>query len=58
MRERPIKEPGRGRDTFTFTIRDRTGTVVATVSGTLTEGNVQSERLARRGATSWRRARG
>jgi len=41
-------EPGRGHDTFAITIRDWKGMAVATVSGTLTEGNIQSERLDRR----------
>ncbi len=41
-------EPGRWRDTFAITIRDRRGTVVATGSGTLREGNIQSEGLIRR----------
>jgi hypothetical protein len=39
-------EPGRGRDTFALTVRDRNGMVVATVNGTLTQGNIQSARLA------------
>ncbi len=40
-------EPGRGRDRFVVTITDASGQVVAEGSGTLTSGNVQSERLSR-----------
>jgi hypothetical protein len=43
-----VGEPGRGRDTFAITIRDAKGTIVASVSGTLTDGDVQSTRLNRR----------
>ncbi|MEO8678624.1 MAG: Ig-like domain repeat protein [Vicinamibacterales bacterium] len=39
-------EPGRGRDTFALTVRDRNRMVVATVNGTLTQGNIQSARWA------------
>ncbi len=38
-------EPGRGHDTFSITIRDAAGTVVAMANGTLTNGNIQSLRL-------------
>ena len=38
-------EPGAGRDTFAITIRDGLGTIVATVNGTLAEGNIKSGRL-------------
>jgi hypothetical protein len=38
-------EPGQRRDTFSITIRNRQGVVVASVSGTLDGGNIQSERL-------------
>ena len=38
-------EPGRGRDRFMITIRDAHGTVVASVDGLLSDGNIQSERL-------------
>ena len=38
-------EPGRGRDTFSLTIVDANGKTVASVSGTLTSGNIQSSRL-------------
>ena len=41
-------EPGAGRDTFAITIRDPKGATVATVSGTLAGGNIQSLRLAGR----------
>jgi hypothetical protein len=37
-------EPGRGRDQFSITITAPNGTVVLTVNGTLTGGNVQSLR--------------
>jgi len=40
-------EPGRGRDQFTITVRSPQGAVVATVSGTITAGNIQSNRVAR-----------
>jgi hypothetical protein len=41
-------EPGRGSDTFDVTISDPHGVVVATYSGVLSEGNIQSLRLAGR----------
>jgi hypothetical protein len=40
-------EPGRGRDTFSLTIRDPGGNVVANVSGILAAGNIQSMRTRR-----------
>lgn len=40
-------EPGRGRDTFSLTVRDPGGSVVANVSGILAAGNVQSMRIRR-----------
>ncbi len=41
-------EPGRGRDVFELTIRDSTGTIVVSIGGVLTEGNIQSQRLRKR----------
>jgi uncharacterized repeat protein (TIGR01451 family)/CSLREA domain-containing protein len=41
-------EPGRGRDTFAITVRNAQGEIVATVSGTLSSGNIQSTRLGKR----------
>jgi hypothetical protein len=38
-------EPGRDRDTFSITVRNRRGVVVAAVSGTLDGGNIQSFRV-------------
>lgn len=38
-------EPGRGHDTFAVTIRDASGATVASYSGPLAGGNVQSMRL-------------
>ena len=38
-------EPGTGRDSFAVTIKDASGAVVATVSGVLAGGNVQSNRV-------------
>ncbi len=35
-------EPGRGRDTFTMTVRDARGVVVATVTGAIASGNIES----------------
>jgi len=40
-------EPGAGRDQFTITIRSPQGAVVATVTGAITSGNIQSSRLGR-----------
>lgn len=40
-------EPGAGRDRFTMTIRSPQGAVVATVSGVIDAGNIQSSRLGR-----------
>ena len=40
-------EPGRDRDSFTITISDETGHVVASVNAVITDGNVQSLRLER-----------
>jgi len=40
-------EPGRHRDTFSLVIKDPSGTVVSSVSGTLDDGNIQSARLFR-----------
>ena len=37
-------EPGRNRDSFTITIRDAAGAVVATIDGVITQGNIQSLR--------------
>jgi probable HAF family extracellular repeat protein len=36
-------EPGRGRDTFSITVKDPSGAVVATFEGTLAAGNVQAQ---------------
>ena len=36
-------EPGRGRDTFSVTVKDPSGAVVATFEGTLTAGNIQAQ---------------
>jgi hypothetical protein len=38
-------EPGAGRDSFTITIRSPQGVIVATVNGTISGGNIQSNRL-------------
>lgn len=40
-------EPGRGRDTFALIVKDALGNTVASVSGALTGGNIQSTRLGR-----------
>ena len=40
-------EPGRSRDTFTLTIVGPGGATVASVSGVLTGGNIQSSRVKR-----------
>ena len=40
-------EPGRGRDTFSITINAPSGEVVATVTGALSGGNIQSLRVER-----------
>ena len=40
-------EPGRGRDRFAITIRDAAGQIVASVDTVITNGNVQSLRIAR-----------
>jgi hypothetical protein len=40
-------EPGRGRDSFTITIADPGGHVVATLNATITDGNIQSLRPRR-----------
>lgn len=40
-------EPGRGRDTFTVTIRNPSGAIVASIAGTLDAGNIQSTRIGR-----------
>jgi hypothetical protein len=40
-------EPGRGRDSFTITVKDGTGHVVATVNAAITDGNIQSSRTKR-----------
>jgi len=40
-------EPGAGRDTFALTITAPNGTVVVSVSGTITRGNNQSNRVKR-----------
>jgi hypothetical protein len=37
-------EPGRGRDSFAVTIKDPQGTTVASASGLLARGNIQSAR--------------
>jgi hypothetical protein len=42
-----VGEPGRGRDTFSLTISDASGKIVASVAGTLTGGNLQSNRVVR-----------
>ena len=39
-----LGEPGRGRDTLTVVVRAPNGSVVATLGGTLTSGNIQSLR--------------
>jgi hypothetical protein len=41
-------EPGRGRDTFSLMIKNSAGNVVASVSGTLDGGNIQSTRLIKK----------
>jgi len=38
-------EPGRGRDTFEMMIWDPNDTLVASISGTLSHGNIQSHRI-------------
>ena len=38
-------ERGRGQDRFRITIRNANGTVVGSVDGTLTGGNIQSHRV-------------
>ena len=38
-------EPGRNRDTMSLTIKDSVGHVVATFTGTLDSGNVESSRV-------------
>jgi hypothetical protein len=38
-------EPGKGVDTFTITIKDSRGNIVATVNGALNGGNLQSTRI-------------
>jgi hypothetical protein len=40
-------EPGAGRDRFAITIRSPQGSIVATVTGTISAGNIQSNRLER-----------
>jgi hypothetical protein len=40
-------EPGAGRDRFTMTVRSPQGATVATVTGTITAGNIQSSRVDR-----------
>ncbi len=40
-------EPGRGRDTFSLVVKDARGVIVASVSGPLDGGNIQSTRLRR-----------
>ncbi len=40
-------EPGKGRDTFAITVKDQAGRVVATVSGNLSGGNIQSLKARR-----------
>ena len=40
-------EPGRNRDTFSLVVKDSRGTIVASVSGKIDSGNIQSTRLAR-----------
>ncbi len=40
-------EPGRGRDQMSVTVRDRAGEVVASMTGALSGGNIQSLRLIR-----------
>ena len=40
-------EPGAGRDRFTITVRSPQGAIVATVTGTITAGNIQSSRVER-----------
>ena len=40
-------EPGRGRDSFTITVADGAGHVVATVNAVITDGNIQSSRAKR-----------
>ena len=37
-------KPGRDRDRFSITIRDSAGAIVSSVTGTLSEGNIQSQR--------------
>jgi hypothetical protein len=38
-------EPGRLRDTFSLVVKDGGGTIVASVAGKLSSGNIQSARL-------------
>ncbi|MBI4489692.1 MAG: DUF11 domain-containing protein [Deltaproteobacteria bacterium] len=40
-------EPGRGRDSFAITVRDEAGSIVASVSGNLSGGNIQSLKVRR-----------
>ena len=40
-------EPGRGRDTFSLVVQDAKGVVVVNAGGTLTGGNIQSNRVRR-----------
>jgi hypothetical protein len=49
-------EPGRHHDTFSLEIRDAHGTIVASVSGELDGGNIQSTRLGRKlsAGSHWR----
>ena len=37
-----LGEPGRGRDTFALVVKDKRGTVVLNISGTLDKGNIQA----------------
>jgi predicted outer membrane repeat protein len=41
-------EPGRGRDTFSITIRAPGGAIAATANGVISNGNIQSKRMGQR----------
>jgi uncharacterized repeat protein (TIGR01451 family) len=40
-------EPGRGRDSFAVTVRDEAGSIVSSVTGNLSGGNIQSLKVQR-----------
>ena len=41
-------EPGRQRDTFSLVVKDNRGTIVASISGKIDAGNIQSTRLGKK----------